>query len=51
LVTRSGNYSFDTQAQGAVESAANAHAFGALPPGFHEDILPVTFRFSPQLRK
>lgn len=47
IVTSSRNYSFDQRALGAVESAANAHAFGALPQTFHEDILPVTFRFSP----
>ena len=35
---------------GAVEAAANAKSFGPLPSGFSEDILPVTFRFSPQLR-
>jgi outer membrane biosynthesis protein TonB len=51
LVTSSGNYSFDQRALGAVESAANAKAFGSLPPGFREDILPVTFRFSPQIIK
>jgi protein TonB len=47
IVTSSRNYSFDQRALGAVESAANAHAFGALPTTFREDILPVTFRFSP----
>lgn len=47
IVTSSRNYSFDQRALGAVEAAANAHEFGALPPGFREDILPVTFRFSP----
>jgi hypothetical protein len=51
MVTRSGNYSFDQRAVGAVEAAANAKAFGALPPGFREDILPVTFRFSPALNR
>ena len=49
LVTSSGNYSFDQRALGTVESAANAKAFGPLPPGFREDILPVTFRFSPKI--
>lgn len=49
LVTQSGNYSFDNRALSAVESAANAKAFGALPAGFNEDILPVTFRFSPKI--
>lgn len=50
LVTSSHNYSFDQRALAAVEAAANAHAFGTLPPGFNEDILPVNFRFSPQGR-
>ena len=49
LVTRSGVFSFDFEAQGAVESAANAHAFGALPAGFTEAALPVTFKFDPRL--
>jgi len=49
FVTRSGNYSFDQRAYGAVEAAANAHAFGTLPPGFREDILPVRFRFTPSI--
>jgi periplasmic protein TonB len=49
MVTSSGNYPFDTRALGAVEAAASAKAFGPLPPGFREDILPVTFRFSPSL--
>ena len=47
LVTGSGNYSFDQRALAAVEAAANAKAFGPLPSGFREDILPVTFRFTP----
>jgi len=50
LVTSSGNYSFDQRALGAVEAAANANRFGRLPDGFREDILPVTFRFTPSLR-
>jgi protein TonB len=49
LVTRSGVYSFDLEAQGAVEAAANQRAFGALPAGFADDVLPVTFRFDPKL--
>jgi periplasmic protein TonB len=48
-VTSSGDYSFDNRALAAVEAAANAKAFGPLPAGFREDILPVTFRFSPSL--
>lgn len=50
-VTLSGNYTFDTQALGAVEAASRNKAFGPLPPGFREDILPVTFRFSPALSR
>ena len=49
LVTRSGVYSFDLEAQGAVEAAANARAFGPLPAGYPDDVLPVTFRFDPKL--
>jgi protein TonB len=49
LVTRSGVYSFDAEAQGAVEAAANAKMFGPLPSGFTEAALPVTFRFDPTL--
>lgn len=50
-VTRSGNYPFDIAALGAVEAASKNKGFGPLPPGFQEDILPVTFRFSPSLGK
>lgn len=46
FVTRSGVYAFDLQAQGAVEKAATA--FGALPDGFRDDVLPVVFSFDPQ---
>lgn len=49
LVSRSGVYSFDAEAQGAVESAANARVFGPLPAGYPNDALPVTFRFDPRL--
>ena len=45
FVTRSGNYAFDLEAQGAVEAAAAA--FGPLPAGFTNDILPVNFQFDP----
>jgi periplasmic protein TonB len=51
FVTRSKNYSFDQRAYGAVEAAANANAFGPLPPGFREDILPVRFRFTPSIMR
>lgn len=45
FVTSSGNFAFDLEAQGAVESAARN--FGALPADFPDDILPVTFSFDP----
>ncbi|MGH7616541.1 MAG: energy transducer TonB family protein [Gemmatimonadaceae bacterium] len=51
LETSSGNYAFDLQAMGAVEAAANAKAFGGLPSAYHDDILPISFRFSPSLVK
>jgi periplasmic protein TonB len=46
---RSGNFSFDTEALGAVESAGSARAFGALPDGWADDVLTVIFTFSPQI--
>ena len=45
FVTRSGNYAFDLEAQGAVEAAATG--FGTLPVDFTNDILPVNFQFDP----
>ena len=51
MVTPSRDYAFNQQALGAVEAVANAKLFGPLPPGFQEDILPVTFRFSPNLSR
>ncbi len=49
LQTRSGVYSFDTEALGAVDAAGSAHAFGPLPQGFSDDVLPVIFSFDPRL--
>lgn len=48
FVTRSGVYAFDLEAQGAVEAAASARAFGPLPAGFPDDVLPVVFSFDPK---
>lgn len=45
FVTSSGNFAFDLEAQGAVEAAKAA--FGALPVGFMQDILPISFSFDP----
>ncbi len=47
FVQRSGNFGFDLEAQGAIEAAANGMAFGALPEGYQEDVLPVSFFFDP----
>ena len=49
FITRSGSYPFDLEAQGAIEAAASARAFGALPEGFSDDVLPVVFSFDPQV--
>ena len=51
FVRRSGNYSFDLEAQGAVEAASSARAFGPLPTGFPDDVLPVVFSFDPEFLK
>lgn len=47
VVRSSGNYAFDLEAQGAVEAAGSARAFGPLPDGFRGSALPVTFSFDP----
>jgi periplasmic protein TonB len=49
FLTKSGAYAFDLEAQGAIESAAAAKAFGALPDGYVNDFLPVIFTFDPSL--
>lgn len=48
FVTRSGVFAFDLEAQAAVEAAGNARAFGPLPDGFPDDVLPVVFSFDPK---
>lgn len=47
FVQRSGSFTFDLEAQGAVEAAAQR--FGPLPSGFKDDVLPVMFSFDPRL--
>jgi periplasmic protein TonB len=47
FIQRSGSFTFDLEAQGAVESAAKS--FGPLPAGFKDDVLPVMFSFDPRL--
>jgi protein TonB len=49
ISTRSGNFEFDQDAMGAVEAAARAGAFGPLPDGFPDDVLPVIFSFDPRV--
>jgi protein TonB len=48
FVRRSGVFSFDLEAQGAVEAASSARRFGPLPSGFPDDVLPVVFSFDPE---
>lgn len=48
FVTRSGSFTFDLEAQGAVEAASSSNAFGRLPDGYGNDVLPVSFFFDPQ---
>jgi periplasmic protein TonB len=50
FVTRSGSFSFDLGAQGAIEAAGNAGSFGPLPDGWDADVLPVSFYFKPITR-
>ena len=47
LTQRSGVFSFDTEAMGAVEAASRS--FGPLPSAFSDDALPVVFSFDPRL--
>ncbi|MCC6317758.1 MAG: TonB C-terminal domain-containing protein [Gemmatimonadaceae bacterium] len=46
---RSGSTLFDIEARGAVEAAGRSRAFGPLPDGFSDDVLPVIFTFTPQM--
>jgi periplasmic protein TonB len=49
ISTRSGNFEFDQEAMGAIEAAARSGAFGPLPEGFPDDVLPVIFSFDPRV--
>jgi hypothetical protein len=49
LVTRSGSYTFDNAALGAIEAAANRKLFGPLPADFKNDALTVIFKFDPAI--
>lgn len=48
LTRASGSFAFDLSAQGAVEAAGAAGAFGPLPDGYPADVLPVAFYFTPR---
>ncbi len=48
FIQRSGSFGFDLEAQGAIEAAARAGAFGPLPAGYGPDVLPVSFYFNPR---
>jgi periplasmic protein TonB len=49
FLTKSGVYAFDLEAQGAIESAGSAKAFGPLPTNYVNDFLPLIFSFDPSL--
>jgi len=48
ILSRSRSYSFDLGAQGAVEAAGNAKAFGPLPEGFQSEALQIALWFLPR---
>lgn len=49
FLSRSGNLAFDIEAQGAVDAAWRA--FGPLPAGYTDDVLPIVFSFDPSKLK
>jgi protein TonB len=48
VISSSKSYSFDLEAQGAIEQAGADKAFGPLPTGWNSDILKVAFLFTPR---
>jgi periplasmic protein TonB len=48
ILRSSRSYSFDEEAQGAIEATAVAKAFGPLPAGYPADYLPISFSFTPR---
>ena len=48
MISSSRSYSFDNEAQAAVEAAAEAKAFGPLPAGYGADYLSIGFLFTPR---
>ena len=51
LLTRSGSYTFDNAAMGAIEAVANRKLFGPLPADFKNDALTVIFKFDPAISR
>lgn len=50
VIRSSRNYTFDLEAQGAVEQAGADKAFGPLPAGWPQETLEVAFLFTPRDR-
>lgn len=48
LLQSSRSYSFNQEAEGAIEAAGAAKAFGPLPAGYPADYLPISFKFTPR---
>ena len=48
IIATSRSYSFDNEAQAAVEAASAARAFGPLPAGYGADYLSIGFLFTPR---
>ena len=48
VISSSGSYSFDLEAQGAIEGGRRPKAFGPLPAGYAADYLPIGFHFDPE---
>ena len=48
FIHRSGSFTFDLEAQGAIEETGRFKAFGPLPPGWSADVLFIRFYFSGQ---
>ncbi|MGH7654288.1 MAG: TonB C-terminal domain-containing protein [Gemmatimonadaceae bacterium] len=49
FLSRSGNFEFDIEAEGAVNAAWRG--FGPLPAGYADDVLPIVFSFDPSKLK
>jgi protein TonB len=49
VVSSSRSYSFDLEARGAIDQAAQVKAFGPLPAGYPADYLQINFTFAPRV--